>query len=413
MNYRRTEIKLHFCIWLLFAPLSALFSADDPSVVNAPGPAWKRHTIDDTSKGADGVKLGDINRDGLQDIVTGWEEGGVVRVYLNPGPAKSKEPWPRIPVGKVNDAEDAIFVDLDGDGWLDVVSCTEGKTRTVFWHQFSGDDNKLTSTQSWSTLPFPATLKKQSWMQAAAMDVDGEYGVDLILASKNEGGGVGWLQAPKALGDMNGWQYKRLRDAEWIMSLAPRDMDDDGDLDIVLTDRKGARTGAYWLENPGVKANLHYSGWAEHTIGAVGRQAMFADLADINGDGLVDVAVAVKPADVVLCIQEPKGQWKEQLLRLDTTNLGDAKAVKAIDVNDDGLMDLLFTCENAKAGREGIVWLEQQRKGPWKQRPLGGPDGTKFDLMQVLDLDADGDLDVITCEERDQLGVIWYENPHR
>ncbi len=43
----------------------------------------------------------------------------------------------------------------------------------------------------------------------------------------------------------------------------------------------------------------------------------------------------------------------------------------------------------------------------------GGPDGTKFDLMQVLDLDADGDLDVITCEERDQLGVIWYENPHR
>jgi hypothetical protein len=24
-----------------------------------------------------------------------------------------------------------------------------------------------------------------------------------------------------------------------------------------------------------------------------------------------------------------------------------------------------------------------------------------------------GDLDVITCEERDQLGVVWYENPTR
>ena len=44
---------------------------------------------------------------------------------------------------------------------------------------------------------------------------------------------------------------------------------------------------------------------------------------------------------------------------------------------------------------------------------LGGPAGVKFDLMQVLDLDADGDLDVITCEEVDQLGVVWYENPHR
>jgi len=325
--------NVSLCVFLLIAPLSALISADEPSVVNAPGPTWKRHTIDNTSKGADGVKLGDINRDGLQDIVTGWEEGGEVRVYLNPGPAKSKELWPRLTVGRVNDAEDAIFVDLDGDGWLDVVSCTEGKTRTVFWHRFSGGDGVLTNTQSWTTLPFLVTLKAQSWMQAAAMDVDGKYGVDLILASKNGGGGIGWLQTPESLVDMNGWQYKRLREAGWIMSLTPHDMDGDGDLDVVFTDRKGARTGAYWLENPGVKANQQNADWTEHTIGAVGRQVMFADLADVNGDGLLDVAVAVKPADVVLCLQKPKGRWEEHLLRLDTTNFGDAKAVKAIDVN--------------------------------------------------------------------------------
>ena len=32
---------------------------------------------------------------------------------------------------------------------------------------------------------------------------------------------------------------------------------------------------------------------------------------------------------------------------------------------------------------------------------------------RMLDLDADGDRDVVTCEERDNLGVIWYENPSR
>ena len=29
----------------------------------------------------------------------------------------------------------------------------------------------------------------------------------------------------------------------------------------------------------------------------------------------------------------------------------------------------------------------------------------------MIDLDGDNDLDVLTCEERHNLGVIWYENP--
>ena len=42
---------------------------------------------------------------------------------------------------------------------------------------------------------------------------------------------------------------------------------------------------------------------------------------------------------------------------------------------------------------------------------IAGPPGTKFDRMELVDLDLDGDLDVITCEEAENLGVIWYENP--
>ena len=47
---------------------------------------WKRHTIDSSSKaagklGADGVRLADVNGDGLLDITTGWEQGGAIVVY--------------------------------------------------------------------------------------------------------------------------------------------------------------------------------------------------------------------------------------------------------------------------------------------------------------------------------------------
>ena len=45
---------------------------------------WKMHIIDNASNGADGVKLADINHDGRLDIVTGWEEGGITKLYLQP-----------------------------------------------------------------------------------------------------------------------------------------------------------------------------------------------------------------------------------------------------------------------------------------------------------------------------------------
>lgn len=375
------------------------------ALVDAPGPVWKRHAIDQTSKGADGVKLGDLNRDGLPDLVTGWEEGGVVRAYLNPGVKKAREGWPQVTVGEVKSAEEAIFADLDGDGQLEVVSGTEGKTRALYWHRFVEG--------GWRTDAFPATLGTQMWMQAATLDVDGQNGQDLLLASKGDGAAVGWLQSPERPGELGAWSYHRLREAGWLMSLIPQDMDGDGDSDVVFSDRKGSPTGVFWLDNPGSEANRTHSAWKEHVIGGLGKQVMFADLGDLNGDGLMDVVVAAKPVEIVICLRNADGGWREQVLMLDGSNLGDAKAAKITDLNGDQLPDLLFTCENAKGKLEGIVWLEQQDGGPWLQHTLGGPEGVKFDLMQTLDLDGDGDLDVITCEERDQMGVVWYENPFR
>src|SRR5262245_39481562 len=95
---------------------------------------WPRHTIDGASRGADGVRLADINGDGRLDITTGWEEGGVIRVYTHPGREKVREVWPAVTVGRVRTPEDAVFTDLDADGAIDVVSSCEGKERTIFFH---------------------------------------------------------------------------------------------------------------------------------------------------------------------------------------------------------------------------------------------------------------------------------------
>ena len=53
------------------------------------------------------------------------------------------------------------------------------------------------------------------------------------------------------------------------------------------------------------------------------------------------------------------------------------------------------------------------RDKAWKDHEISGTEGIKFDRIELIDLDQDGDLDLVTCEERVNLGVIWYENPVR
>ncbi|MGZ0167490.1 MAG: FG-GAP repeat domain-containing protein [Planctomycetales bacterium] len=381
---------------------------------------WPRHTIDNSSRGADGVRLTDVNGDGHLDITTGWEEGGVIRVYLNPGPEKASAAWPAVTVGSVKSPEDAVFADLDGDGATDVVSSCEGKTRTMFFHWAPKSADQYLDPDSWKTESVPCTEKQQSWMFALPMDIDGRNGIDLIVSSKGDNASIGWLESPADPRDVAAWKYHRLRDAGWVMSLIPFDMDNDGDLDVVASDRKGSKRGVLWLENPGAKATTEGTAWKDHSIGGTGRENMFLDVISHRGKSAA-VFSAVKPAGLIrfqlaehsqpAALAEGPG-WIGFKIEIPGEKLGTGKSIRSADVNLDGNEDLVYSCEQANGAKHGVVWLDMTATG-LKIRPISGPEGVKFDLIQLVDLDADGDLDVITCEERANLGVFWYENPTR
>ncbi len=380
---------------------------------------WERHTIDDSLRGADGVRLGDINGDGRLDIATGWEEGGEVRVYLHPGAATVKARWPTVTVGKAKSPEDAVFVDFDGDGVLDVVSSCEGSTRTAFVHLAPRDRAKLLDASAWQTKAIPATEREQQWMYALPLDIDGRRGIDVVVGSKGKNAGIGWLESPADRRDVTAWKYHRLRDAGWIMSLEAADVDNDGDVDALASDRKGAKRGVFWLENGGHGVEPAVA-WREHEIGGAEHEVMFLDFSDIDGDARKEVVVAAKPRSVIVFFApaNPRERWKPEVMEL-AGNLGNAKAVRVNDVNLDGQADLILSCEGAHGDKSGVAWFCHERNANgdaepgWTMRDIAGLPGTKFDRMELVDLDADGDLDVITCEETENLGVIWYENPAR
>ena len=381
---------------------------------------WKRHTIDESSRGADGVRLADVNGDGRQDIATGWEQGGITRVYVNPGPAKASQTWPAVTVGKSGNVEDAVLVDLDGDGASDVVTCCEGGTKSVFIHwapkKAPGRPDIYMDPDAWKTEPLPASEKVMAWMYALPMQIDGAHGVDLVAAGKGAGAKVGWFEAPADPRDLKAWKWHPLIDATWIMSLVAADMDGDGDADVVVSERKGKQTGCYWLEKPDDAAALAKP-WRQHWIGSRGRQVMFICLADLDGDGLTDVLASVKDRDVVFHrrLSADGKKWREHRITA-PENTGTAKACNVGDIDADGKLDIVFTCESASGQRSGVMWLSAVKavtEAQWQAHEVSGPEGVKYDLVELIDLDGDGDLDVLTCEESANLGVFWYENPLR
>ena len=382
------------------------------SLAHAEGP-WARHTIDDSSKGADGIRLADINGDGLPDIATGWEEGGIVRAYLHPGKAKAKQKWPAVTVGKVRSAEDAVFADLDGDGAADVVSSCEGGTKSMFIHWAPKELSSFLDASKWMTEAIPATARKQSWMYALPIEIDGRNGLDLIVGSKGNNGSIGWLQSPKNARDLSNWKYHKLQDAGWIMSLIAIDMNKDGRDDILVSDRKGQRRGIYWLERPEASAVEDNQKWRRRNVGGQDREIKFISHGDLDQDGVLDIIAIDKKS--VTWFRAHKTGWSEHVIPL-PKGVGGGKSAVILDVNLDGRNDIVFSCEGANGPLSGMRWLSW-RDSPfdkeWQSHEIAGEPGIKYDQVIPYDVDGDSDLDILCCEERDQLGVFWYENPSK
>lgn len=377
---------------------------------------WARHVIDASSRGADGIKLGDLDGDGRLDLVTGWEEGGQVRVYLQPPKDRIREPWPAVTVGRVNSPEDACFFDVNGDGRLDVISCCEGNEQTVFVHLAPRQVDQFLVADAWKTISLRESMRATRWMYAVPFPLTPDFRereTRIVCGSKNPGGRLGYFDFSVSV-EIAEARWREIGPAGWIMSLEWGDVDGDGRLDLLYSDRMGPHRGCWCRLNPGNGTPLEH--WPEFPIGGQEREVMFLSTAEIVRKGRLDVLCAVKGAGGLVLLNESKPGVPHFRVREipRPAETGTGKCLVAGDMDGDGCLDLVVSCEQAE-GKHGVYWL----RGPvWEQSeaaPLqaisGRDQGVKYDLLVLLDLDGDGDLDTLTCEERDQLGVIWYENP--
>lgn len=393
--------------------LAGCEASDDGRDRNFDGP-WTRHTIDDSLRGADGVRVADVNGDGLPDVATGWEEGDATRVYLHPGPDDVRDRWPAVTVGRTPSAEDAMFVDLDDDGHVDVVSCLEGHAQRVIVNWGPSDPDDILDPEAWESEAIEATMGR-SWMFAVPMDVDGQRGIDLVIGAKQEGAVLAWLESPDDPRDLGAWTLHEIAPAGWVMSIDVADINGDGSPDILVSDRQGPSHGVYWYEHPDDPDTLRQP-WVQHLVGARGRSPVFLGPV-FDGNGRLEGIVVPSGATRLTLYgreNEAGDLWSEQDIPY-PKRLGTPKAAAIGDIDLDGELDVAVSCTDLSGWEDGVVWLPSAALPGDGTEPekmgISGAQGEKFDRMELIDLDRDGDLDVLTTEEEQGFGVIWYENP--
>lgn len=190
----------------------------------------------------------------------------------------------------------------------------------------------------------------------------------------------------------------------WISDLLIVDLDGDGLKDVLVCD--GRLNKVTWIRQvrPGV--------FEEQDIGESVAGPAHVEVADLNGDGHLDVLVAsmgvippsnVKKGAVVLLENDGTNHFTNRVL-LD--NVARVTYVAAADFNKDGRPDLIVGQFGYLEGE--IRWMENLGGGKFASHPLLDLPGTIH--APVADLTGRGNLDVVALVSQDSEEVHAFMN---
>ena len=224
------------------------------------------------------------------------------------------------------------------------------------------------------------------------IDVDMDGDVDVLAAPF-------WYEN-LGNGDFSTQQTIAILDSEAI-KIYNFDMDGDGDTDLVSR----SSTKIAWYENIGNNT------FGPEQVLISGELALREiNFADLDGDGDVDIlSISIFNSEIA---------WFENLgdnifsspQSIDN-DIDHAIIIETADLDQDGDLDIIVATANALVGSENtdkIVLYENLGNGTFADAVVIQPDAHRFTLLEIADMDADGDLDIITVSLGNNL--TWNEN---
>lgn len=203
----------------------------------------------------------------------------------------------------------------------------------------------------------------------------------------------------------------------WQMNFALVDMNEDGTPDIVSPPPRKGGIGHPVIHLGDGKGNFQYWEEARWDRG-VAYDYGGVEVADFNGDGHQDIALAVHFKDQWVLFGDGKGSFGEAVRLPKPDPRRTSRAVAAADLDGDGDQDLVFVAEigydpaTSKPLEVPTVWtvLNQGDGRHWKVETKGLPKYPIADNLALEDMDADGRPDIVLASNLNAWRPLVYLN---